>query len=147
MAIRGPHGANIHMLKWLAKLNQIRMANLFQIRRWSGVWEDGIPGNVTSFLPQTSFWPEQGNDDSLQVMMMIRGGGAARYLHCQSENREVYNGNAERLQKLRWQPHSTELCVMAKSSGLGESYNDNNSGDRLLCQTCGARVLRGLGHL
>ena len=44
----------------------------FQIRRWSGVWEDGIPGNVTSFLPQTSFWPEQGNDDSLQVMMMIR---------------------------------------------------------------------------
>ena len=35
------------------------------------MWEDGIPGNVTSFLPQTSFWPEEGNDDSLQVMMMM----------------------------------------------------------------------------
>jgi len=37
------------------------------IRRWSGVWEDGV-GN---FLPSTScspFWPEEGNDDSLQVI-------------------------------------------------------------------------------
>ena len=68
------------------------------------MWEDGIPGNVTSFLPQTSFWPEEGNDDSLQVMMMIRRRMrrrrgrkamivASRYLvtqpHYQPENGEI----------------------------------------------------------
>ena len=40
---------------------------LHQIRRWSGIWEDGA-GN---FSPSSAFWPEEGNDDSLQVMMVV----------------------------------------------------------------------------